>query len=73
MPQVFKDLEVYKSKIDSFVNYDLFNEQTGNDSDKSNVSSEKSVKIKEFTSLFDKYHRVTENLISQVKVNLLLI
>jgi len=59
---------VYKTKIDAFVNYDLFNDQSGNDSDKSDISSDKSIKIKEFTSLFDKYNRVTENLISQVKV-----
>lgn len=59
---------MYKTKIDAFVNYDLFNDQSGNDSDKSDISSDKSIKIKEFTSLFDKYNRVTENLISQVKV-----
>jgi hypothetical protein len=67
LPQVFKDLEVYKSKIDAFVNYELFSDQTGNDSEKSNIS-EKSAKVKEFNSLFEKYHRMTENLISQVKV-----
>lgn len=68
MPQVFRDLEVYKSKIDAFVNYNLFMEESGNDTDKSESISNKSVKVIEFNSLFEKYHRITENLISQVKV-----
>ncbi len=72
LPQVFRDLEVYKSKIDAFVNYDLFKDENGNESDKSDSVSNKSVRVKEFNSLFEKYHRVTENLISQVKVKVML-
>lgn len=68
LPQVFQDLEVYKSKIDAFVNYELLADQTDNDSEKSDNESEKSAKKQEFHSLFEKYHRMTENLISQVKV-----
>ena len=69
---VFEELDLYKTKIDAFLNYELFNQ---NDEDMNNSQEEErshnssvSVTKKEFPSLFDKYNRITENLLSQIKL-----
>ena len=71
-------MEIYKSKIDAFINYDIYNKLGDNDDEESDQSkgskvskkSEDSVieYKKQFTSVYEKYNRITENLISQIKV-----
>lgn len=65
--KVIEELDLYKSKIDSFINYKHFNNtsESVNDVDLSTGASRK----KEFTSLCEKYSRITENLISQIKLS----
>ncbi len=65
--KVLEELDLYKSKIDSFINYNVFNNTTG-DGSSSDVSKDSGVK-KEFTSLCEKYNRIAENLISQIKLS----
>ncbi len=74
--KVMEELEVYKSKIDAFVNYDIYNNIHNPDflesednydkfsSQNSNISKDE---IKNFSSNFDKYNRITENLLSIIK------
>jgi hypothetical protein len=75
--QVLEELDLYKSKIDAFLNYDMFNklgqEDLAEDDEKSDsVAADQSISSKnnhaEFNSTFEKYNRITENLISQIKL-----
>jgi hypothetical protein len=68
--KIIEELDLYKAKIDAFIDYNIF-KKTDDDSiddDKSSLSTSK-IDKKEFQSSFDKYVRITENLISQVKQN----
>ncbi len=64
--KVLDELDLYKNKIDSFINYNIFhdtiNENSSGDKDKSLTKTE-------FISIVEKYDRLTENLISQIKLN----
>jgi hypothetical protein len=75
LSKVLEELDLYKTKIDAFVNYDMFNKigmtnTTEEGSEKSDSGNENnSIIVKnEFFSVFDKYNRITENLISQIKL-----
>jgi hypothetical protein len=57
---VLEELEVYKRKIDAFVDYKIFNNEESDNED--NIPSKN-----EFNSIFDKYNMITDNLISQIK------
>jgi hypothetical protein len=59
--KVLEELDLYKSKIDAFIDYNLFNKTNNDDSQADDR--------KDFQSIFDKYNRLTENLITQVKQN----
>ena len=61
--KILEELEVYKRKIDAFVDYRIFNDGGSDDEDRSVDAPSKS----EFSSIFDKYAMITENLISQIK------
>jgi hypothetical protein len=68
---VVEELDMYKSKIDAFINYDIFNhlyddEEKSFDSNDNNSKNNTETRT-QFYSLFDKYNRLTENLLSQIK------
>jgi hypothetical protein len=67
---VLEELDLYKTKIDAFINYDVFNnlDNLKNADEDDSASSNSSTK-NEFYSLFEKYNRITENLISQIKLS----
>lgn len=73
--KIFKDLEIYKGKIDAFIDYDVFNKTDINDDDEASHNSEKSKndtsteKKKLLLSSYEKYNRIVENLLSQIKVS----
>jgi hypothetical protein len=71
--QVLEELELYKNKIDAFINYDIFNkldeEEGKDDEEKDKSQSMSSTKKEEFQSIFEKYNRITENLLSQIKLS----
>ncbi len=75
--KVMDELEMYKSKVDAFINYDIFNNihnpdflESEGELDKSTTSNNSSKdNIKTFTSNFDKYNRITENLLSIIKAS----
>ncbi len=73
MSSVLEELDLYKTKIDAFLNYDLFNksskleESDEEGSQKSNSANNSVVMKNEFNSLFEKYNRISDNLISQIK------
>jgi hypothetical protein len=70
---VLEELDLYKTKIDAFLNYDLFNksskmvESDEEGSQKSNSANNSAIMKNEFNSLFEKYNRISDNLISQIK------
>jgi hypothetical protein len=61
--KVLEELDLYKSKLDAFINYNVYN-KTADDS-----QSGDELDTKDFKSIFDKYNRLTENLITHVKQN----
>lgn len=73
--KVMDELEIYKSKVDAFINFDIFNNihnpeflESEGDLDKSNsINSSKDNINKTFTSNFEKYNRITENLLNIIK------
>lgn len=76
---VLEELDLYKTKIDAFLNYEMFNKlsqqnQAEDDekSDSGSVVENHSISSKnnlaDFNSNFEKYNRITENLISQIKL-----
>ena len=67
--KVLEELEIYKSKIDAFVDYNLFNNPGMSDDNSEGHSSNGSLEVNksEFTSIFEKYNRITDNLISIIK------
>jgi hypothetical protein len=73
LSSVLEELDLYKTKIDAFLNYDLFNksskleESDEEGSQKSNSANNSVVMKNEFNSLFEKYNRISDNLISQIK------
>jgi hypothetical protein len=70
---VLEELDLYKTKIDAFLNYDLFNksskmvESDEEGSQKSNSANNSAIMKNEFNSIFEKYNRISDNLISQIK------
>lgn len=60
-------MDLYKKKIDAFINYDIYNNL--NEDDSSEKSPNNSISKVAFNSLFDKYNRLTENLLSQIKIS----
>lgn len=76
LAKVMEELETYKSKVDAFINYDIFNNihnpdflESEGDADKSNSNNSSSDNIKNFTSNFEKYNRITENLLNIIKAS----
>jgi len=74
--KVMEDLEIYKSKVDAFINYDIFNNmhnpnflESEGDLDKSNSCNSSKENIKNFSSNFEKYNRITENLLNIIKAS----
>lgn len=78
--KVFDELDLYKSKIDAFINYEIFNklhededededENSQKDKSESNNNSVITDNKQEFVSVFEKYNRITQNLLSIVKMN----
>ncbi len=67
--KVIEELDLYKTKIDAFINYDIFNHLFDDESDLSYDSDKSTTPKVEYQSLFDKYNRLTENLLSQIKLN----
>jgi hypothetical protein len=73
---VLEELDLYKTKIDAFLNYDMFSklgdlnesEEADDEEGKSQAASVASKSSSEFFSIFEKYNRITENLISQIKL-----
>jgi hypothetical protein len=67
--KVLEELEIYKSKIDAFVDYNLFNNPGISDDNSEDHSNNGSMVVNksEFTSIFEKYNRITDNLISIIK------
>jgi hypothetical protein len=66
-------MELYKTKIDAFINFDIFNNRNNHDyleegENLEEASSENSKDDKKnFSSNFDKYNRITENLLNIIK------
>lgn len=67
-------MELYKTKIDAFINFDLYNNRNNpnyledDESNQSNSNSASSIdNIKNFSSNFEKYNRITENLLNIIK------
>jgi hypothetical protein len=60
---VLAELDLYKSKIDAFIDYGIYAKTT----DDSGNASDDSISSTNFQSIFEKYTRLTENLITQVK------
>ncbi len=67
--KILEELDLYKTKIDAFINYDVFNKiDSETDENSADSSKEKSEFLKkDFYSNFEKYNRITENLLSQIK------
>lgn len=64
--KVLEELDLYKTKIDAFINYDYFNESTSANDSMDNSKGE--IQKKEFYNMFEKYDKITEHLISQIKL-----
>lgn len=77
LSKVMEELEIYKSKIDAFINYDIYNNIHNPDFLEAEDIADKSVSnnsvskdnIKNFSSNFEKYNRITENLLSIIKAS----
>jgi len=74
--KVMEELEIYKSKVDAFVNFELFNNihnpdylENEESLDKSTSNNSSRDNIKNFSSNFEKYTRLTENLLSVIKAS----
>jgi hypothetical protein len=63
--KVLEELDMYKSRLDAFIDYNIFNKTLNDTSNDSKSSTSK----QEFVSIFEKYTNLTENLIAQVKQN----
>ena len=58
---------MYKSKIDSFINYNFFNNTIDKDTKSDFLNNEGSKSA--ISSSSEKYNRITENFISQIKMS----
>lgn len=75
LSKIIDDMELYKTKIDAFINFDIFNNRNNSnyleEGENSQSVSENSVvsqdDVKNFSSNFGKYNRITENLINIIK------
>lgn len=68
-----EELDLYKTKIDAFIDYDIFNNiNNPNYFENEEVSNDDSVSsnsVKKFSSNFEKYNRMTENLLNIIKTS----
>ena len=66
--KVLEELDQYKIKIDSFINYTVFNNTLATSANNRQSGNSHAGK-EEYTSICEKYNRIAENLVSQIKLS----
>ena len=62
--ELFSNININKKKIDAFIDYDLFNNRNEDDSNNKEKNDENNEKL---YSLYDKYDRLSDNLLMKIK------
>ena len=70
LPKVYEDIKLYKTKIDSFIDYNIFNNKESTDRSHSNEinDSQSSANPKQLTSLNEHNDILTKGLIAKLKI-----